>query len=169
MRTDRTIPLSDGLTSDHSPRFSPDGTTLYFLSERNLDPTLGTRDFEHVFLNTTEVFAAPLEKSGVPPLPEAKELVVQAPVDEVTEDPVPPEQDRIKIDPEGLLSRAVKLPIPPGNYELKDELRSTNEVSESAWRQGPCAESYPTSGLSAKLLSLTGGSFLLILRQQYCV
>lgn len=145
MRTDRTIPLSDGLTSDHSPRFSPDGTTLYFLSERNLDPTLGTRDFEHVFLNTTEVFAAPLEKSGVPPLPEAKELVVQAPVDEVTEDPVPPEQDRIKIDPEGLLTRAVKLPIPPGNYELKDSIVGglllvewpTRSLLEEVWPEPP--------------------------------
>ncbi|MCH2161720.1 MAG: hypothetical protein MK085_07575, partial [Phycisphaerales bacterium] len=128
-RTMRTIELSDGLTSDHAPRFGPAGETLFFLSDRNLDPTLGTRDFEHVFLRSTQVFAAPLVQGGVPPLPQALELVgmeddEEAPdlaedVDDENDLEEPAEEvHRMRVDPEGLLDRAVRLPIPPGSYEM---------------------------------------------------
>ena len=130
-RTMRTIPLSDGLTSDHAPRFGPEGRTLFFLSDRNADPTLGTRDFEHVFLRPTQVFAAPLVKGGVPPLPEAIELVDDR-GDDASASPEEPadgemafeaaEPQRMRVDPEGLLGRAVRLPIPSGSYEMLETI-----------------------------------------------
>ena len=126
IRTSRVIPLSSGLTSDHSPRFGADGAYLFFFSDRHLDPTLGNRDFEHVFMRSTEVLAVPLTRDGIPPLPEAMELAgapMEEPIEEAEEDAElleaeELEVDRIRIDPEGLMARAVRLPIPPGSYEM---------------------------------------------------
>ena len=148
-RTSRTIPLSSGLTNDHSPKFGPDGSAIFFLSERNLDPTIGNRDFEHVYLRTTEVFAAPLQSNAAPPLPEVIELLQKEsrnPLDEEEVQEGDPESPlRMKIDPEGLLDRAVRLPIPPGNYEFVDAIpgglllmdRPTQGLLEEVWPEPP--------------------------------
>jgi tricorn protease len=126
VRTGRTIEVSNGLTRDGLPRFSTDGRYLFFLSDRDFDPTLGTMDFEHVFLRPTQVWAAPLLIATPPPLPEVRDLTSAEDDDpsaevgtteggevEVVEDDI----ERLRIDADALINRAVRLGLPAGNYE----------------------------------------------------
>jgi tricorn protease len=128
VRTGRTIEISNGLTRDGAPRFSRDGRYLFFLSDREFDATLGTMDFEHVFLRPTQVWAAPLLMATPPPLPEVRDLTLTDDVDddpsEETDTPrdedaefVEGEVERLRIDADDLIDRAVRLAIPAGNYE----------------------------------------------------
>ncbi|MDG2021581.1 MAG: S41 family peptidase [Phycisphaerales bacterium] len=127
VRTGRTIEVSNGLTQDGGPRFSRDGRYLFFLSDREFDPTLGTMDFEHVFLRPTQVWAIPLLIATPPPLPEVKDLTPgedDDASDEVEDDDASDEDqdedaeiDRLRIDADGLIERAVRLGLPAGNYE----------------------------------------------------
>ncbi|MBL9118552.1 MAG: PD40 domain-containing protein [Phycisphaerae bacterium] len=62
-----TIDLSDGLTNDRQPQFDPRGKYLWFLSDRSLNPIIGTLDFEHALVGMTEILCVPLEASTPPP------------------------------------------------------------------------------------------------------
>ena len=118
VRTGRTIEVSNGLTRDGAPRFSRNGRYLFFLSDREFDPTLGTMDFEHVFLRPTQVWAAPLLIATPPPLPEVEDLRSgedEDSAEEVDDDEL--EIDRLRIDADDLIERAVRLGLPAGNYD----------------------------------------------------
>ena len=126
VRTGRTIEVSNGLTRDGSPRFSNDGRYLFFLSDREFDATLGTMDFEHVFLRPTQVWATPLLMATPPPLSAVRDLTSvvdeesSAEVEEMADGVVQDGEDgvqRLRIDADGLIDRAVRLSLPAGNYE----------------------------------------------------
>ena len=68
IRTGRSFPVSDPMHDDRNPRWDPAGKYLYFLSNRNINPVLGTFDFEHVLINTTEIYVVPLASDTPPPL-----------------------------------------------------------------------------------------------------
>lgn len=72
LRTGRSFPISQsdksGLYNDSEPRWDPAGKYLYFLSQRYLNPVIGSLDMEHVFINTTEIYAVSLAADTPPPL-----------------------------------------------------------------------------------------------------
>jgi tricorn protease len=70
MRTGRSFAVSDGWHNDSEPRWDPAGKYLYFLSRRHLDPVIGELDFEHVYVNTVQVYAVPLAAETPPPIPD---------------------------------------------------------------------------------------------------
>ncbi|MHC4102162.1 MAG: hypothetical protein ACYSW1_14925, partial [Planctomycetota bacterium] len=70
LRTGPSFAVSDGWHNDREPRWDPAGKYLYFLSRRHLDPVMGELDFEHVYVNTTQVYAVPLAAETPPPLPD---------------------------------------------------------------------------------------------------
>jgi tricorn protease len=142
LRTSRSFTISSGMTIDHEPRWDPAGRYLYFLSERHLDPILGSVDFDHVFQRTTRVYALPLQADTPPPLPaEAKaagfdleawakeeedaEPAGDAGPEDVPVDPFAPPApagapagavEAMRVDTDDMAARVVPLPIPPGNY-----------------------------------------------------
>ena len=142
VRSGRSFPVSTGLYNDDEPRWDPAGKYLYFLSNRHLNPMMGGVDFEHVFLNTTEVFAVPLASDTPPPIkevarsagfdlekwaaaPDQKDKQKEADVndaEEPVEPPAPPQDpnaapaDAMRVDTDGLNVRHHQLPIESGNY-----------------------------------------------------
>jgi tricorn protease len=62
-----TVDLSDGMTNDREPQFDLGGKYLWFLSDRAINPIIGTVDFENVLVATTEVFAVSLLAETPPP------------------------------------------------------------------------------------------------------
>jgi tricorn protease len=131
VRTGRTFPVSDGMHDDSEPRWDPAGEYLYFLSKRHLDAQMGDLDFEHVYLDTTRVYAVPLAHDMPPPL---TQLALAADFDledwaepfyddddyddydDDEEDDQDDEPEMMRVDTEGLAKRHYVLPIPPGNY-----------------------------------------------------
>ncbi len=53
--------LGDGLTNDFSPAFSADGKHLFFLSNRDYQPTFSAFEFDYVYARATRVYVASLD------------------------------------------------------------------------------------------------------------
>ncbi|MHC4427462.1 MAG: S41 family peptidase, partial [Planctomycetota bacterium] len=170
LRTGRSFPISDGWHDDREPRWDPAGKYLYFLSRRRLDPVMGELDFEHVYVNTTQVYAVPLAAATPPPLPDvarslefdleawakapAKETNEEDP-DEDTDEEVggqvepqdPDEASKIVVDTEGLADRQFLLPVEAGNYRRLEALwGSVSYLAQPV--QGLLEQTWPQLGLS---------------------
>jgi tricorn protease len=122
--------------ADSSPIWSPDGKYLYFQSVRNENTVLSDVEFDFSILKSTGIYAIPLARDTASPVAPQSDEGDATPGDDDTKKPdakkpagkkhdvdktdqkgaIPP----IKIDLDGLMDRAVLLPIPPGNITEMD-------------------------------------------------
>jgi tricorn protease len=170
LRTGRSFAISDGWHNDSEPRWDPAGKYLYFLSRRHLDPVMGELDFEHVYVNTMQVYVVPLAAETPPPLPDVARSVefdleawAKAPEEDTApdadekidlqdepqepQDPHAPDPAlKMVVDTAGLTDRHFLLPIEPGNYrQLEAGWGSVTYLSEPV--QGLLQDTWPRAGL----------------------
>ncbi len=148
--------LTSGFYEASEPVFDPDGTYLYFLTDRTFDPLYSAFDNTWIYANPTRVMAVPLRADGVSPLAprndveggdEADEGVDAVDGDDAAKDgekeadeddasPAP-----VLVDLEGFERRAVALPPEAGRYTdlaavpgkvLYRRLPNTGAVEESS-------------------------------------
>ncbi len=113
--------ISDGLNTDFSPAFSPDGKYLYFISRRHENPTFNEFEFNIASLETSGIYVATLAKSEPSPFaPRSDEGAFDAKKDDKSESWKPGAIKPIKIDIDGLMKRAVALPIPAASIASLD-------------------------------------------------
>ncbi len=116
---------STAITTDrvdsYSPAFSPDGKWLYFLSDRHLvsvakNPWSRWQP-EPYFDKTTKVYLVALVKGERSPFRPTDELhEPEKKEDKKDEQQDEPKQEEIEIDLDGVETRAIEVPVPPGNY-----------------------------------------------------
>jgi tricorn protease len=174
LRTGRSFAVSDGWHNDSEPRWDPAGKYLYFLSRRHLDPVMGELDFEHVYVNTMQVYVVPLAAETPPPLPDVARSVefdleawAKAPSPQEGTDPdadeeidlqdepqepqdphAPDEALKMVVDTAGLTDRHFLLPIEAGNHrQLEAGWGSVTYLSEPV--QGLLQDTWPRTGLGA--------------------
>ncbi|MGH8261157.1 MAG: S41 family peptidase, partial [Steroidobacteraceae bacterium] len=105
--------ISQPLGNDFGPVFSPDGKYLYFVSSRHENPTLSESEFNVATLEMTGIYVATLRKSEPSPFaPRQDEGAVQANKEPKPAPWKPGASPPVQIDFDGLMSRAVPLPIP---------------------------------------------------------
>jgi len=73
--------LTDDMTEDWSPSFSPDGKYLYFLSNRTFNPIMGRQDQTHVFLKMCKPYLFLLQADARSPF-ETDDVMVEVGKDE---------------------------------------------------------------------------------------
>ncbi len=139
----KRINVTDKWYNSSQPVFSPDGKNLYFISERDFNPTYSNTEWNHAYLDMAKPYMLRLEKDG--------KSAFQIENDEVNskEDPavIPSKTEKEKkenkkdkkdekkeekseqkvkvvIDEDGLTDRIESLPVPPGNY---DHIFATND------------------------------------------
>jgi tricorn protease len=102
--------VSSPMESDRSPVFTPDGRLLIFVSQRNEQPFVSDRDDESLIatLNSDGLYAATLNRHTPSPL--------------VSPTPrgAPDKKETMHIDVDGLMSRAVALPVTPAVISTLD-------------------------------------------------
>jgi tricorn protease len=132
--------LTSGYYSDYGPAFDPDGTYLYYYSNRTLEPIYSDMDATWVYPNATNIVAVPLRNdvpSPLAPRNDEEEVKEEEPDDEGGEDAESKEKgeenkkneeqndanektekkpEPLKIDIEGFEDRAVALPPESGNF-----------------------------------------------------
>jgi tricorn protease len=139
--TSKLTRVGDGSSIDFGPTFAPDGKYLYFVSNRHENPVPSDSEFDFALLKSMGVYALPLSKDTVSPMeprsdeadsgpaPEAKSMPQDAaghskaaPKDKAAHPaegkPAPEHTGAIapiRIDLDGLMARAVALPIPAAN------------------------------------------------------
>jgi tricorn protease len=114
---------TSGYYSDSSPVFDPDGSYLYYFSNRTLAAVYSDLDATWIYPNTTNIVAASLRKDVASPLApkndeeEMKKETKKAetPAKDKPQDTEAKPKD-VAFDIEGLESRAVILPPVRGNY-----------------------------------------------------
>lgn len=106
--------VTDKWYSSDSPVFSEDGKYVVFSSARDFNPIYGQLEWNHVYNKMNGVYLALLSQETPSPFLE-KDAEVKQTQDAESADATDSEQP-IKVDPEGLPFRIVKLPVAPGYY-----------------------------------------------------
>lgn len=123
LQTDKEYPVTEKWYYSRTPVFSEDGKYLIFTSERDLNPTYGNLEWNHVYNNTDGLYVAMLaEDTPSPMLPKddadpAKEEKPAPAKDSKADKKDKAESGNIVVDPEGIGRRIVRLPFTGGNYE----------------------------------------------------
>ena len=124
--------ITDELFHEWSPAWDPDGDYLYYLSDRQFAPQLGSFEWNYLVDRETGIYALALRRDVEHPLPpESDEVEVTGDDDQEEESPGDEEPDAaededgngdgdeeepIAIDFEGLSRRVVRLPVTFDNY-----------------------------------------------------
>ena len=105
--------------SDYGPVFTKDGKHLAFLSVRTFDPVYDAHVFDLSFPTGCRPYLVPLRATTPSPFDPSLQgrgfngEDDQPPADDKQKDDAPP---RTEVDPEGLQSRVVPVPVPAANY-----------------------------------------------------
>ncbi len=118
--------ITGELWNEYAPEFSPDGQYLYFLSDREFAPQIGSFEFNYVVDRETGIYALALQKDAPHPFPpRSDEIAVdeaeKEESDEASEEDGEKEEEKEKkvkvtIDFEGLEERVARVPLPADNY-----------------------------------------------------
>jgi tricorn protease len=114
----KTHKLTDEMTNDWSPSFSPDGKYLFFLSNRTFNPIMGRQDQTHVFLKLARPYLFLLQDGVRSPF-HGDDVTVEAAADkDDAEDKKDDGKDtETRIDLDGLASRLLACEgVEAGNY-----------------------------------------------------
>ena len=110
------VEVTDGRFADTEPVFTADGLYLAFLSQRSFDPVYDAQSFDLSFPYGSRPYLVTLAAqtpSPFGPLPGGRP-VSQDPPDEQKSDSS--ERAVVSVDPAGLPSRVVGVPVPEGRY-----------------------------------------------------
>jgi tricorn protease len=136
VETSVATPLTTDRYNNGSATWSADGKWIYFVSDRALKSTVrspwGPRLPDPFFDRADKIYALPLKKDLLSPFQPSDELhpakAPEKPNDTKTEketdktktskpkEPEKPKVENIDIDLDGILTRLVEIPVPPGNY-----------------------------------------------------
>lgn len=117
----KEYPVTERWYSSDAPVFSTDGRYLIFASARDFNPVYGALEWNHVYTTMEGVYLALLAADTPSPLLPKDESVktddepaAEAPAAKgaKAESSTP----QVRIDPDGLSRRLVKLPLPTGSY-----------------------------------------------------
>jgi len=116
LKDKRVTRLTDDMSSETNPAFSPDGQQLYFTSERDFNLTFSSYEFDYMFNNATRLYSVTVN-SKIKPLntPLSDEISIvdsKANKDDKKSAKAPSNY----IESNGFMSRVVALNVPAGNY-----------------------------------------------------
>jgi len=129
LQSDKATKVTSEFFNSYSPVFDIDGKYLFFLSDRNFNPTLGAFERSFVYTDMTKIYGLTLsDKEKSPFLYEDDEVTVEKSSDEKSTEKQEQKKDERKskdliIDLDRISERIFELPIDAGNY------RSLNSVS----------------------------------------
>lgn len=119
----KSVHVSEPLSNDFGPVFSPDGKYLYFISTRHENPTLSETEFNTATLEMNGIYVATLRKNVLSPFAPRSDEGAVSPKDSDEDKPKPWKPSAsapVNIDFDGLMNRAVAVPIPASDITQLD-------------------------------------------------
>jgi tricorn protease len=111
--------VTDGWYDSYGPAFSSDGKYLYFVSERDFNPIYSATEWNHAYADMARIYFVTLAKDTPSPFQPKSDEVGGPPADEKKDKEKKKEGKKdvvVKVDPEGLPDRILRLPIQPATY-----------------------------------------------------
>ena len=113
--------VSEPLNNDYAPVFSPNGKYLYFISSRHENPTLSESEFNVATLEMDGIYVATLQAGTPSPFaPRSDEGSYKSKEASKPSSWKPGASAPITVDLNGLMARAVPVPIPASDIESLD-------------------------------------------------
>jgi len=123
MDTKKTIAVTDTWYNSGQPEFSPDGKFLYFVSQRDFNPTYGSTEWNHVYNDMSRPYFVRLSAATKSPFEaESDEVTVKPATDDAKKgenkkaDDTSKQGVTVTVDADGLADRIESLPVTPGSY-----------------------------------------------------
>jgi tricorn protease len=111
--TGKTHHATDSWYAASQPVFSSDGKYLFFVSNRDFNPTYSRTEWNHVYQDMARIYLITLAKDTPSPFkPKSDEVLDGAKPEAKSKD----EKAPMKVDLDGLKERIIDLPITPANY-----------------------------------------------------
>ena len=160
LATGKEYPVTERWYNSSSPTFSEDGKYLIFNSDRDLNPIYSRIEWDYAYTNMSATYMVMLAKDTPSPLLPKDGQAAAAKPDPKAEKQEGPAQ--VKVDPEGIASRIVKLPFSGRNFYCDGKKiwyssgRGTNVFDMATGTDEQCAEgsiSYSFGGKKALLMS----------------
>ncbi len=102
--------------NEYDPAWGPDGKYLFYLSDREYAPQIGSIEWNYVLDRETCIFAVALRKDVEHPFPPRSDEVALEEEKEPKKEKSKKKKGYIKIDFDGLASRVARVPVPADNY-----------------------------------------------------
>lgn len=120
LNSKQTVAVTDQWYESRSPVFSPDGKYLYFVSNRDFNPTYSATEWNHSYNDMARVYMVRLSKE-TKSIFETEEDEVKSAADTVKANPDKKSDSKasgvvVKVDADGLADRIESLPVAPGFY-----------------------------------------------------
>lgn len=162
MVSGKEYPVTEKWYNSDSPRFSEDGKYLIFNSDRDFNPIYSRIEWDYAYTNLSASYIVMLAKDTPSPmLP--KDGPAATPKEKTDKEDGPAE---VKVDPDGLFSRIVKLPFSGRNFYCDGKKiwyttgRSTNVFDFSTGKSEQCADGRISYNFgSKKALLMSGAAF----------
>lgn len=120
----KKYPVTDGWFNSGLPSFSYDGKYLFFVSDRDFNPTFSWTEWNHSYSDMSRIYFVTLSRDTPSPF-EYKDAIVGVAENTIAEpaeskgkksDKAEAKTNDIKIDIDGLQSRILVIPDEPGSY-----------------------------------------------------
>ncbi|CAH9049374.1 Tricorn protease [Pseudoalteromonas sp. CIP111854] len=116
LKSKKKIRLTDEMTSEQNPTFSPDGHYLYFTSQRDFNMTFSSYEFDYLYSDSTRIFAVAVN-NDVLAINRFKsdEVAIAQDEDDKKEDENKADTST-QLDPKNFMQRVEVLNAKAGNY-----------------------------------------------------
>jgi tricorn protease len=115
--TGKDVEISSPMESDYRPAFSSDGDLLFFVSDRHENPVLSDRETNAITLKSGGIFVTTLSSHGTNPFALSPDGDREESAAGVERTSVTAHATPTEIDFDGLMQRAVALPIEPNKID----------------------------------------------------
>jgi tricorn protease len=125
LESEKSFEVTDSWYSSSEPNFSSDGKYLFFISDRDFNPTYSRTEWNHIYQDMSRIYFVTLTKdikSPFEPKSDEVEIKKEESKDGKTEKKDEKKDDKkksdvvVKVDIDGLKSRIVGLPIDAADY-----------------------------------------------------
>jgi tricorn protease len=139
----RARQVTDGFFGEWSPAWDPSGDYLYYLSNREYAPQISNVEWNFAGNRSTRIYALPLRTDVAHPFPPRSDEVK---VGDPAESPAAPAATApLRIDFDGIASRATLVPLPADNYGGLTAIKGHLLYGVgSAWYYGRSADGQPS-------------------------
>jgi tricorn protease len=141
-----TVPVTDAWYNSAEPAFSPDGSLLFFVSQRSFNPTYSQTEFEHVYSDMSRIYVVTLTKDGKSPFaPKSDEVKIK-------EEPKPAAADaKPAAEPKPAVDAKATAPAQAPAAAKPDAKAAETKAGEPKKPEGPAPVKVDADGLMDRI------------------
>ncbi|NML23214.1 protease [Pseudoflavitalea sp. G-6-1-2] len=155
--TKKDIAVTDEWYDSNGASFSPDGKLLYFISQRDFNPTYSQTEWNHAYVDMSKPYYVRLTASGKSAFQQESDEVSIKEESKASDSKKASDSVVVTIEEEGLADRIESLPVNPGNYRT---LVATNDgvyYASGSTRNAPSLKFYSLKDKKENDLGISGG------------